>query len=76
MLAVRFTNPIGGGEQTPNDETKLGNNSGKRWQRKGDTFEALSIEPSIDATKDAEEKPLPPERQHWHGYIRNGGVTP
>lgn len=34
------------------------------WQFTGDTFENLSITPSIDASASG----------HWHGYITNGEI--
>lgn len=34
------------------------------WQFTGDTFDALSIVPSVDASSSG----------HWHGYITNGEV--
>lgn len=55
-LAVFFANPMDG--KPPSDDHKL-------WQRTGDTFETLTLTPSIDAS----------EHGHWHGFIRNGEVT-
>jgi len=37
----------------------------KVWQREGDTFETLTLTPSIDASK----------LGHWHGWIKNGEIT-
>ena len=34
----------------------------KRWKRKGETFDSLTLEPSIDIS----------ERNEWHGRILNG----
>lgn len=34
------------------------------WNRTGDTFETLTLTPSIDYNK-----------SHWHGFITNGEVT-
>jgi hypothetical protein len=55
-LAVMFANPIDGG--TPMTDHNL-------WQRTGETFDDLTLSPSIDAS------------QHgcWHGFITNGEVT-
>jgi hypothetical protein len=38
---------------------------GNKWHREGDTFETLTLSPSVDASSDG----------HWHGFIRNGEVT-
>lgn len=35
------------------------------WQRNGDTFEALTLTPSIDTS----------QHGHWHGFVTNGEVT-
>lgn len=37
---------------------------GIHWQRSGDTFETLTLSPSIDASRAG----------HWHGFITNGEV--
>jgi len=37
---------------------------GIKWHRVGDTFDTLSLTPSIDASKFG----------HWHGFITNGEV--
>lgn len=55
-LAVWFANPIDGLPPT-DDATKL-------WQRTGETFETLTLTPSIDASKDG----------HWHGFITGGDI--
>lgn len=55
-LAVWFANPIDG--LPPTDDAKI------LWQRSGDTFETLTLSPSIDASKEG----------HWHGFIRNGSI--
>jgi hypothetical protein len=34
------------------------------WQRQGDTFETLTLRPSIDGSQVG----------HWHGFITNGEV--
>lgn len=38
------------------------NGSEPRWDRTGDTFEALTLRPSVDASGFG----------HWHGFITNG----
>lgn len=35
------------------------------WQRSGDTFETLTLTPSVDASKFG----------HWHGFITNGEMS-
>jgi hypothetical protein len=37
----------------------------KRWQRTGDTFNTLTLKPSIDCSGS----------KHWHGFVTNGEVT-
>jgi hypothetical protein len=34
------------------------------WKRTGDTFETLTLTPSVDASKSG----------HWHGFITNGEI--
>ena len=36
------------------------------WTRNGDTFENLSLSPSVDASAAG----------HWHGFVQNGNITP
>lgn len=55
-LVVWFANPVDGGLPT-DDATTL-------WQRTGETFETLTLSPSIDASHFG----------HWHGFIRNGVI--
>ena len=54
---VAFANPIDGGPPrvSPNECT---------WVRSGDTFETLTLSPSI----------LRLDGCRWHGFIENGGV--
>ena len=54
-LFIGFKNPIDGG--IPFNEKVL-------WERIGETFEELSISPSIDASGHG----------HWHGWITNGEI--
>lgn len=56
-LCVFFRNPIDG--KPPSDDYQ------NLWQRTGETFETLSLTPSIDASAHG----------HWHGFIENGEVT-
>jgi hypothetical protein len=53
-LAVWLANPIDGLPPT-DDAIHL-------WDRTGDTFETLTLSPSVDASK----------LGHWHGVIENG----
>lgn len=39
------------------------------WQRTGDTFDTLTVTPSIRVRVDD-------VGEHWHGFITNGQVTP
>lgn len=55
-LAVWFANPIDG--LPPPDDAK------KLWRRVGDTFDTLTLRPSIDASQFG----------HWHGVIVDGEV--
>jgi hypothetical protein len=56
FLGVWFANPIDG--KTPSDNAK------HLWQRTGDSFETLTLSPSIDVSADG----------HWHGFIQNGEI--
>lgn len=56
FLYVPFKNPLSGGAGKPNP-------NGCMWEREGDTFETLTLSPSVDS------------KEHWHGWIRNGEVT-
>jgi len=56
-LGVYFSNPVDGLPPT-DDATHL-------WQRSGETFDDLTLTPSIDASNDG----------HWHGFITNGAIT-
>lgn len=57
LMYVAFTNPMDGGQPhiNPGEPT---------WQREGDTFDTLTLSPSI----------LRLEGCKWHGFIRNGEV--
>ncbi len=35
------------------------------WERTGDTFETLTLTPSVDVS----------QHKHWHGHITNGEIT-
>jgi hypothetical protein len=62
MIVVWFENPVDGGPTVPEMpyETETGLSS--RWNRFGETFETLSLSPSIDASISG----------HWHGFVTNG----
>lgn len=55
-VAVEFANPLDGGPPLRSD--------GHTWQRTGDTFETLTLQPSI----------LRRDFCKWHGWIRAGEV--
>lgn len=75
-LAVAFSNPIDGGAVVslsprnlwpllwPDAETaaKVTVPPGVHWTREGDTFETLTIKPSVDASASG----------HWHGFVTAG----
>lgn len=54
-LGVFYKNPVDG--RVPSDDGLL-------WQRSGESFETLTLSPSIDTS----------EHGHWHGFIRDGEV--
>lgn len=58
---VWFTNPVDGGPPVGGGHLL--------WQRTGDTFEALTLTPSIHV------KWAQDGSTHWHGYVTNGEVT-
>jgi hypothetical protein len=55
-LFVPFANPIGGGPPV---------NPGHVWQRTGETFETLTLTPSIQRVGGCA----------WHGFITNGKIV-
>lgn len=58
-IGVAFQNPIDGG--APAKDSKY------YWKRVGETFENITLEPSIDASKIGHW-----HGRHWHGHIRKG----
>jgi hypothetical protein len=58
-LYVGFANPLDGGPAL---------DSGPRWQRTGDTFDTLTLTPSILRSRAK-------GGCGWHGFITNGNVT-
>ncbi len=69
-LLVWFGNPIDGGMPSPSVLPK------PRWQRTGDTFETLTLTPSVDADSPLldENDPSKGKVGHWHGFITNGEI--
>jgi hypothetical protein len=66
-IGVAFDVPIGGehleniiGRSVAAQLTSEFQN--KKWHREGDTFDTLTLTPSIDTS----------EHGHWHGHITNG----
>jgi hypothetical protein len=55
-IAIEFDRPLDGGPAHRTD--------GKVWQRTGETFETLTLSPSIQRIGGC----------GWHGWIRNGEV--
>lgn len=55
-IGVWFENPIDGGPAASGHLL---------WRRTGETFETLTLSPSIDMSKHG----------HWHGFITNGEFT-
>jgi len=55
-IAVAFDNPLDGGP--PSKEFAI------HWHRTGDTFENMTLTPSIELKLPAE--------QYWHGFLTNG----
>lgn len=64
-VAVLFSNPPDGGAAHPPDESAPGDNAGRRWSRSGETFDDLTLTPSIDVSSSG----------HWHGFVTNGAIT-
>lgn len=54
-IAVFYANPLDG---------KAASDEGLLWVRTGDSYETLTLSPSVDASKSG----------HWHGWIINGEV--
>ena len=55
---VPFANPLDGAPENPHG-----------WQRTGDTFETLTLSPSVLAKHHWEDKECT-----WHGFVTNGEV--
>jgi hypothetical protein len=63
-LGVWFSNPVDGGPAAAPELAPI-----FRWHRKGETFETLTLTPSVDASK---VPPAPPG--HWHGNVTDGEI--
>ena len=59
-LGVWFANPLDGGIPAGPECAPT-----PRWHREGDTFETLTLSPSVDASAVG----------HWHGFITNGEIV-
>jgi hypothetical protein len=57
-VCVEFSNPVDGGGPTRSD--------GHTWHRDGDTFETLSLTPSLQRMDEC----------RWHGYLTRGELIP
>ena len=57
-LFTLFKNPVDGGPPAPPEGSP-------RWTRTVDSFETLTLSPSIDVSASG----------HWHGFIQNGELT-
>lgn len=69
-VGVMFANPIDRGPPPTEASRTRTDANGVRtveplWQRTGETFETLTLTPSIDVSKSG----------HWHGFVTNGEVT-
>lgn len=70
-LGVWFANPLDGGPPAPEGEMPK-----PRWVRVGDTFETMTLTPSIDADSPdlVKGKPELGKLGHWHGHITAGEI--
>lgn len=64
-LGVPFANPIGGGPKVAGG----GEQGDCWWIRTGDTIDALTLAPSVDASSER-------AGRHWHGHVVNGACVP
>jgi hypothetical protein len=64
FLYVPFVNPVDGRPKAAEGQSTR---KDAYWQREGETFETLTLRPSI---KFPEQGP-----EHWHGYVTNGDVA-
>lgn len=76
----RCTNGHYVGVMTHEVQTKWNDGDDDRhvWQvTDKDDFNKLSLNPSVDCTKDNKGNPLPDDGKNcmWHGWVQNGNVT-
>lgn len=57
-IHVMFVEPLDGGAPV--------RSHGPLWKRIGESFETLTLTPSVDASSDG----------HWHGHVTNGEASP
>jgi hypothetical protein len=43
-----------------------------RWSFSGDTFDTLTLSPSVDISRIDDDNPAHPGRCYWHGWVQNG----
>ena len=67
-LAVPFQNPIDGGLRM---REGMGKTRDCYWQRTGETFDTLTLTPSIHVL----DGPKDQRTTHWHGHITEGDVA-
>jgi hypothetical protein len=67
-IPVGFKNPLDGGPPFKDEIKADGMARGRPlWDRTGDTFDTLTLSPSIDASKTHD--------GGWHGFVRSGEVA-
>lgn len=72
-IGISFDCPCGGNDrvfchfQNPLDGGPCSEPHGHAWYRHGDTFENLTLSPSIQRAD--------PDGCRWHGYVRNGLIV-
>lgn len=73
-LAVAFANPIDGGERM-----KSSGSSSYFWERAGQTWDTLTLGPSIDASGNKADDLVDIggriQTPCWHGFITNGEIA-
>jgi len=76
-LAVPFANPVDGGAKM--SDRGYGGGPDHWWQRTGETFDTLTLGPSVDASGNVfpvDKNGAGNIKTHcWHGFIVNGEVT-
>lgn len=65
FIAVFFSNPIDPGQLQQKYSWTTSKLAENLWNRQGDTFDTLTLSPSVDASGNG----------HWHGFITNGEVV-